>query len=297
MRYVRIAALAGALVAALLLVDRAWASRNSAGTMAAANGPYVTNTVINSTLLNARLADIESELTNSLDRNGKGGMLAALRGTDGTVAAPALSFTSETGTGLYRIGAGDLGIAILGSKVGEWTANGLRAANGAVATPSLSFVNDTGDGLYRIGANNPGFAVAGSKRQEWTTTGTIVTGTASVTSTLGVTGVTTTTGGLVIGSSGTAISKSVRATGTWNPGLLAACGAGPCVTVTTNLTVTGAATGADCIAGVVNPAPLSGYPVQCIVTAADTCGLMIVNQTNTAVTFGSATFYCRVFNP
>jgi len=103
----------------------------------------------------------------------------------------------------------------------------------------------------------------------------------------------TTTGPVTIGSGGTAISGSFRGTTTWNPGTITGGGG----TATTNVTVTGAVTGADCIAGVTSPAPLSGYPVQCIVTATNTCGLMIVNQSASNVTFGSATFYCRVFNP
>lgn len=104
-----------------LFVRDALAARNASGTMSAANGPYVAGTVISPTIINNRYADIEAEITDSLSRSGKGGMTAALRGIDGTVAAPALSFTSEPGTGLYRIGASDLGVAIGGVKKLELT--------------------------------------------------------------------------------------------------------------------------------------------------------------------------------
>ena len=40
---------------------------------------------------------------------------------DGTVALPGITFTSELSSGLYRIGAGDVGLAILGVKVAEFT--------------------------------------------------------------------------------------------------------------------------------------------------------------------------------
>lgn len=145
--------------------------------MAGINGPYTAGSVISSSVINARFSDIETEITDSLNRSGKGGMLAALRGTDGTVTAPAISFTSETGTGLYRIGSSDLGLSINQAKTGEWTANGYRSANGAVATPSLSFFNDTGSGLYRIGSNDIGFAINGALVQEWVATGASILGT------------------------------------------------------------------------------------------------------------------------
>jgi len=160
-------------------VSHADASRNSAGTYSLATSPVVSGQTIGSALWNNTFNDLATGVTDSLDRNGRGGMLAALRGIDGTVAAPALSFTSETGSGLYRIGTSDAGFAISGAKVGEWTANGYRGANGAVATPSLSFFNDTGSGLYRIGSNDIGFAINGAIVQEWTATGSAFTGTLS----------------------------------------------------------------------------------------------------------------------
>jgi hypothetical protein len=51
----------------------------------------------------ALVNDIVSEITDSLSRSGKGGMLAAVRGVDGTQSAPAFSFTSDPDTGLARL--------------------------------------------------------------------------------------------------------------------------------------------------------------------------------------------------
>lgn len=138
------------------------ASRNASGTMSAINGPYISGTTISSAIVNARLADIESELTDSLSRSGKGGMLATLRGVDGTVAAPAYSFTSEPGTGMYRIGANDLGLAVGGVKQLELT------------TTATTVVQPTT------------FSAAGTFN---TTLG--VTGATTLSSTLGVTGILT----------------------------------------------------------------------------------------------------------
>lgn len=44
---------------------------------------------------------------------------------DGTVGAPPLNFALETNTGIYRIGAGQMGITVLGSLITAFTANGI----------------------------------------------------------------------------------------------------------------------------------------------------------------------------
>lgn len=154
-----------------LALRDALASRNSSGTMSAINGPYVAGTVISPATINARFADIETEVTDSLDRSGKGPMLAPLRLTNGTNALPSLTFDSDTDTGIYRVGADNPAVTVGGTKIQEWTSNGLRVANGAVATPSLSFINDTGSGLYRNGASDLRFAVAGADKTYWNATG------------------------------------------------------------------------------------------------------------------------------
>lgn len=96
--------------------------------MAPANGPYVSGTTINSVAVNARFADEETELSDSLSRSGKGAMLASLRGVDGTVAAPAVSFVSEPASGLYRAGANDVRLAVGG-------ADALKLTSGGIAGP------------------------------------------------------------------------------------------------------------------------------------------------------------------
>jgi len=52
------------------------------------------------------MGDIAAELTNSLDRTGRGGMSAPFRIFDGTITQPGLSFNNETGLGLWRSGSG-----------------------------------------------------------------------------------------------------------------------------------------------------------------------------------------------
>lgn len=54
---------------------------------------------------------------------------------NGAAATPSLAFASDTDTGLYRVGANQLGIAAGGSKVGQFDANGF---SGAVVATTLS---------------------------------------------------------------------------------------------------------------------------------------------------------------
>jgi hypothetical protein len=85
--------------------------RNSSGVYSLpAGNPVITGTIISSTWANSTSSDIGVELTNSLDRNGRGGMLAALRLIDGSAASPALAFTSDPTTGLFRVAANVIGI-------------------------------------------------------------------------------------------------------------------------------------------------------------------------------------------
>jgi hypothetical protein len=63
-------------------------SRNASGTMSALNGPYAVNTTIDQSLVNARIADIESEITDSASRSGKGGFTSPVRGADGAITPP-----------------------------------------------------------------------------------------------------------------------------------------------------------------------------------------------------------------
>jgi hypothetical protein len=170
----------------ITVCSTAQASRNSSGTMSAVNGPYVSGTTISSAQINQRFADIENEITDSLSRSGKGGMTAVIKEADGTSAAPAYSFTNEAGSGLYRVGAGDLGLAVLGTKVQDWTSNGVTSllTDGAVGTPSMTFLADLDTGFYRVGANDFAAVAGGAKVAEFTSTGLAVTGAVSATTTL-----------------------------------------------------------------------------------------------------------------
>lgn len=98
--------------------------RNIAGnyTLPPAYNPVVSGTVILTDWANTTLNDVAATLTNSLDRNGQGGMLAPLKGVDGTQAIPAFSFSAESGLGLYRAAAGKLSVVAGNTPLADFAA-------------------------------------------------------------------------------------------------------------------------------------------------------------------------------
>src|SRR3990172_8168015 len=88
--------------------------RSVSGVYTLPNPPVVTNTTIASTDENTTRSDIASEITNSLDRSGRGGMLAPLQLVDGTPSLPGLTFGTDVNTGMYRITADTIGFAVGG---------------------------------------------------------------------------------------------------------------------------------------------------------------------------------------
>ena len=119
-------------------------SRNSSGTYTLPSGnPVVTGTLIESNWANNTLSDLATAMTDSLSRSGQGGMTFALRGVDGTNTTPAYSYTSETSSGFYRAGAGDVRLAILGTDRVKVTASGMDITGALTASGTVNFNGTT----------------------------------------------------------------------------------------------------------------------------------------------------------
>lgn len=99
--------------------------RNAAGVYSLPEPAVVPDTTIEANDENSTRSDMATELTNSLDRNGRGGMLAPFRIADGLVATPGLAFLNEINSGLYRAGANDVRLAIAGVDVMKWLPGGV----------------------------------------------------------------------------------------------------------------------------------------------------------------------------
>lgn len=83
-----------------------------------------------------------------------------IRGADGNVGTPEFSFSGDADTGIYRVGANDLGITIGGTRymalnasVGVSSLQIFGIPDGAVGNPSLYFNSDGDTGIYRSGTN------------------------------------------------------------------------------------------------------------------------------------------------
>lgn len=114
---------------------------------------------------------------------------------DGTVAAPAMAFASETATGRYRLGANNIGEAINGAPVMDWNASRLNLPTGM----GLAFNGDAG---------TTGKVLIGGPTGAWTAspslTGITLSGTAAL-ATVTQTGKTTTYNGIATAGLGTPI--------------------------------------------------------------------------------------------
>ncbi len=95
----------------------------------------------------------------------------------GTFSTPSISFVGDTSTGLYRIGAANLGVVIGGTTAldigSSGVVSGYRVVNvaGSAPTPSVTFTGDLDTGLYSAGANQIGFACNGAAAGSITSTG------------------------------------------------------------------------------------------------------------------------------
>jgi hypothetical protein len=140
--------------------------RNASGTYSLpAGNPVVSGSVISSTWANPTLADVANELTNSLSRNGQGGMLVPFEFTNGTFGAPGITWASETSTGFYRPATSDMRATVAGIPRMRWTNVGVDvwdpvAAGGSwvplVNAGGVNFIPSTGGTMLNLNITNSG---------------------------------------------------------------------------------------------------------------------------------------------
>lgn len=202
--------------------------RNPAGiyTLPGTN-PVTTGTTITSNWANGTMADIASELTASLPRDGSAAMTDSLQLPDGTSSAPALTFSAETNSGLYRAGTNDLRLQINAANVLQATGTTITIPIGLTVTQDAvggSAVTGTGNGAgyggdFNAGSGNgSGVRGAGAGTGAGVTgvggpTGTGVLGTGGATSGAGVTGTGGAAAGIGVVGLGTGAAAGVSGTG------------------------------------------------------------------------------------
>lgn len=118
--------------------------RDSSGVYSLPSGYLaVTGETIQPSQHNPPLEDIAQALTGSLPRNGSAPMTAPLKLSDGSAAAPSLTFNSATGTGFFLVSPTVIGLAIGGGLVTQFTASGLAGTVSIGA--GMDFWGDTPD--------------------------------------------------------------------------------------------------------------------------------------------------------
>lgn len=98
-----------------------------------ANGQYslpggylaITGTTIQPSQHNPPLEDVATALSARLSRNGSAPMTGPLKAADGTVGAPSYTFNTAQTTGWYKTAGGNIGVAIAGAEVAEFSAGGM----------------------------------------------------------------------------------------------------------------------------------------------------------------------------
>ncbi len=143
---------------------------------------------------------------------------------DGTAAAPALFFTSDTDTGIYRPAANQLGISTSGVQrmfvdedgitttgAGGTFDGSVHAANGNANNPSFSFTSDQDTGFFHAGTNELGIALGGTQYATLTSTTFSITPVVTMASSLRVNGTTDSSSkdtGAIVTEGGLGVEKS-----------------------------------------------------------------------------------------
>jgi hypothetical protein len=128
--------------------------RDSSGNYTLPPGnPVVGGTTITTAWANPTMADIGTELTNSLDRSGRGGMLAPFKFADGTLGAPGITWNAEPTSGIFRAGGNDMQAVIAGVPRMRWTASSVDVWDTGSST-WLSIVSGSGSTYALTGGNN-----------------------------------------------------------------------------------------------------------------------------------------------
>lgn len=100
------------------------------------------------------------------------------RGVNGAVATPTFSFLNDTNTGIYSVGADNIGISVGGTLRFDITGSAITSTLphigpvGSASAPSYAFTGDTNTGMYRSAGGVLSFTAGGN--QTMTMDGTVI---------------------------------------------------------------------------------------------------------------------------
>jgi hypothetical protein len=114
--------------------------RDAAGNYTLPSGnPVFPGTVIESDWANPTMADIGTALTDSLSRNGLGGMLVPFKNADGAVGTPGMTWVNEPTSGWYRKALNEFWYSVGNEDIFQITKTGITLASGKVALGIQAF--------------------------------------------------------------------------------------------------------------------------------------------------------------
>jgi hypothetical protein len=122
---------------AFVAVAPTQSARNGSGTYTVPN-TFVSGQPITASSHNANWTDIAAEITNSLALDGQSVMTGQFKAANGTVSAPSITFGSDLDSGLYRIGANNVGLGVNGAKVLDVSTTGLGVTGAGSFTTTLA---------------------------------------------------------------------------------------------------------------------------------------------------------------
>lgn len=97
----------------------------SGGVYTLPNPPFTSGTTVSSSVTNGNFSDIAAALTDSVAADGQTTMTGPLVHSNGSAAAPAVTFASDKTTGIYLVSSGQLGVTLGGSLRATLTASAL----------------------------------------------------------------------------------------------------------------------------------------------------------------------------
>ena len=127
----------------------------------------ITGTTINSSVIGGSVPAAGTFTTLTASSVSVGGGISF---PDGSASLPSISFSSDTNTGFYRVGADAIGVSAGGTLRLTFNDTDITStvpyyANaGAVGTPSITFSGDTDTGLFSSAADTIGFTTGGTAR-------------------------------------------------------------------------------------------------------------------------------------
>ncbi|MFA6984625.1 MAG: phage tail protein [Arenimonas sp.] len=108
-------------------------ARNGTGTYSVVN-TFASGATITASGHNQNWSDLATEMTNSVAVDGQSTMTGPLKAASGTAAAPGITFGSDTDSGLYRIGANNVGLGVGGTKIIDVATTGATVTGDMNAT-------------------------------------------------------------------------------------------------------------------------------------------------------------------